>query len=492
MLFNSYEFILFFLPLTVIGYWLINRYASIKYAHLFMVIMSIWFYLYADVRQLPGILISIFINYGIYKYLFGCKIVSKRKMLLTLGIVFNVGSLFYYKYAGLLFDNLNSLFSTEFKIEKIIIPLGISYIVFQQIAFLVDTYREEVEEHGFVEYLLFFLYFPKEISGPILLHTDFFPQIKNINNQKINYDNIAKGMYIFALGLGKKVLLADVFGKAVNYAFGLPLEQYETDLYALDILIVIFCYTLQLYFDFSGYCDMAIGVSKMFNIDLPLNFDSPYKALNIIDFWKRWHITLTRFLTKYVFIPLGGSRKGTLRTYVNIIIVFLISGIWHGAGWTFIVWGIMHGMFQVITKVYKKFFEKMHPALSWMITFGFVNVAWLFFRAESLKSACGMLHQLIRLNFTSISNGILEAFNLPELVFVMNDLVGIDILARYPYFFLLIYLLIGLIGVLGCSNSYEKMQNFKPSWKNTIVFSIIMIWSIFSFSGISTFLYWEF
>ena len=373
MLFNSYVFVFLFLPLAVIGYWLVNRFTSIKWAQVFLIGMSVWFYSYLNWKQLPALLLNILFNYFFYKMLRNSGLVTKRKLFLLMGLLCNVGSLCYYKYFNFFIDNVNSFFNVDTIFNKVILPLGISYIIFQQIAFLVDTYRGETGEYIFREYLLFILYFPRIISGPIMLHEEFFPQLADNEKKKINWDNIAKGLYLFVLGLGKKVLLADTFGKAVDYTYGVIAESGVREFYALDLLIIIFSYTVQLYFDFSGYCDMAMGISKMFNIDLPINFNSPYKALTITDFWKRWHITLTRFLTKYIYIPLGGNRKGRVRTYANILIVFTISGLWHGTGWTFLVWGIMHGMFQIVERLFPKVFKNMHPALSWMITFSFVK-----------------------------------------------------------------------------------------------------------------------
>lgn len=492
MLFNSYIFILLFLPLTVTGYWLINRLTSIARSQVFLIIMSVWFYSYLNWKYLPALGLNIFVNFTVYKFLKKYDDYKKRKVILILGLLFNIGSLCYYKYLNFFIDNINQMFHSDITLNTIILPLGISYIVFQQIAFIVDTYRNETGSYSLREYLIFVIYFPKIISGPIILHEEFFPQLADKNKQILNWDNIARGGYLFAIGLAKKVLLADVFGKVVDYAYGIIAENGVREFYAIDLLIVIFSYTLQLYFDFSGYCDMAMGVSKMFNIDLPINFNSPYKALTITEFWKRWHITLTRFLTKYIYIPLGGNRKGKYRTYVNILVVFIISGLWHGTGWTFLIWGLMHGLYQVMERVIPDLFKKMHPVLSWFITFGFINIAWVFFRADNVNQAVSILVQLARMSFTSLNDGIVELFNLPELVWISQYLLPIDILHHYKYLFCFSYLAIGFIGILGRFNSYEKCERFKDNFCNVMFVSVIMVWCLFSFSGVSTFLYWEF
>ena len=260
----------------------------------------------------------------------------------------------------------------------------------------------------------------------------------------------------------------------------------------MTVVMVMLCYTLQLYFDFSGYCDMAMGTSKMFNIDLPINFNSPYKALTITEFWKRWHITLTRFLTKYVYIPLGGNQKGSKRTYLNILIVFALSGLWHGTGWTFLIWGLMHGLLQIVERMFPKTFRNLHPVLSWIITFGFINVAWIFFRANTVSQAVEIVIQIARMSFTSLNDKVIELFNLPELVWISRNILPIDALVHYPYLFCFIFLFMGFIGILGCSNSYEKVIKFTPNFRKAILISILMVWCIFSFSGVSTFIYWEF
>ena len=237
---------------------------------------------------------------------------------------------------------------------------------------------------------------------------------------------------------------------------------------------------------------MALGIAKMMNLDLPLNFNSPYKALTITEFWDRWHMTLTRFFTKYIYIPLGGSRKGKIRTYINTLLVFLVSGLWHGANWTFVLWGGLHGGFSVFTKHYKMLFERMYPALKWLITFTFINVSWILFRSDSIHDAIIIIRRIISLNFSGINRNIVECFNLSELRFLFDYILHFRILSYYKYFFFVVFLSLTLFSTLGGQNSSEKMRRFSPGIATGMITTGLLIWCVFSFSGVSTFLYFNF
>lgn len=380
--------------------------------------------------------------------------------------------------------NVNLLFRKNYSMLNIVLPLGISFFTFQQISFIVDTYHGEVDEYDLLYYASFVTFFPQLIAGPIVTHSELIPQFLDKKRKQINWDNIAKGIYIFTLGLAKKVLLADIFGAAVNWG-----EQNINSLDTTNAMLVMLGYTFQIYFDFSGYCDMAIGIGKMFNIDLPLNFNSPYKALTINEFWKRWHITLTKFLTKYIYIPLGGNRKGKCCTYFNIIIVFLVSGLWHGASWCFVFWGACHGIFCAITRALKKYFQGIHPALNWIMTFGFINVTWVFFRADSIVNALRLLNRILLLDFGSINENLLSCFKLAEVDLLLTKL---SIEPSYHYFALLGFYVIAFIIILGCRNSYEKMVNFHPTAIRAIIIGALMAWCVCIFSNISIFIYYNF
>lgn len=483
MLFNSYIFVLFFFPLCLIGYFSLNHFQKYKAAQIFLLGMSLWFYAYFNLSYLLIILFSVVMNYGFYLLQKKQGKNKLRKAVMIIGVSLNVGILGYFKYMDFFIGNINTLFQTELKFLGIALPLGISFFTFQQISFIVDAYRGEIPDYRFLDYANFVTYFPQLIAGPIVTHDELVPQFSDTGKKKFNFDNFAQGLYIFAFGLAKKVLLADTFSDAVTYGF----TTIDT-LSSVTALLVMLSYTFQIYFDFSGYCDMAIGIGKMMNIDLPLNFNSPYKALTITEFWSGWHITLTRFLTKYVYIPLGGNRKGKIRMYLNIMLVFLISGFWHGADWTFVFWGCCHGLFMVMTRAFKRFFEKLHPALNWMITFSFVNVMWVFFRADGFSQALKLLKALVSWDF-SFDSTFINIFRLAELKKALG-IFGIETV--YPPFSITGFFVVAFVLILGCSNAYEKMQKFKPTFFNLLTTLFLFIWSVFSFAGISEFLYFNF
>ena len=330
-----------------------------------LLVMSLVFYSYFNFRYLYIICASILLNYFFSQLLLASgRTVLQKKWLLFIVITLNLLILFYFKYFNFFIENMNLLLQASFELKNIILPLGISFLTFQQIAYVVDSYRGETAGYSFLDYAVFVAFFPRLIAGPIVLHSEIIPQLNEKKNQSINYENFSYGILMFAIGLAKKLFIADVFANAVTWGYGSV-----GSLTSLDAFIVMLSYTFQIYFDFSSYTDMAIGIGLMFNIKLPINFNSPYKALSIQDFWKRWHITLTRFLTKYLYIPLGGNRKGSVRTYANIMIVFLVSGLWHGSNWTFVLWGFLHGLASVLTRRFTIQWNKMHEVLQWFLTF---------------------------------------------------------------------------------------------------------------------------
>ncbi len=485
MLFNSYVFVLLFLPLCIIGYFSLNHFGKYSAGQFFLLVMSLWFYGYYNISYLFVILTSMLINYGVYLLIL--KFAGRRtlgKGILFSGIVLNLGILIYFKYMDFFISNINAVFKTELDFLKIALPLGISFFTFQQISFITDTYRGEVAKYHFLHYACFVSFFPQLIAGPIVTYDELIPQFLDREKKKVNADNLAAGIYLFAMGLAKKVLLADVFGDVVTYGFT-TLEQ----LNSVTALLVMLSYTFQIYFDFSGYCDMAMGIGRMLNIDLPLNFNSPYKALTITEFWDRWHMTLTRFFTKYIYIPLGGNKKGKARTYANILIVFLLSGLWHGASWNFVFWGLCHGIFMVLTRLFSDFFKKLHPALNWLMTFSFVNIMWVFFRAETFSQATTLLSKLFSWSFWTVDYVFFEMFRSVEL---QKLLAFIPLERFYPPFLITSYFVLAFGMILGCRNSYEKFKSFQPSCRNMLSTLFLLIWCVFSFAGISTFLYFNF
>ena len=378
MLFNSYAFIFVFLPLVFFVYFFLNKKRLSNLAKAFLVSASLFFYAYWSVYYLPILLGGIVFNFLVSKFL--AK--HQSKAILIFGIVCNLALLGYFKYADFLISNLNAIANTNLSLLHIALPLALSFVTFQQIAYLVDSYNKQTKENSFLNYCLFITFFPQLIAGPIVHHKEMMPQFANKFNLIKNYKFIALGLFVFSMGLFKKSVVADIFSIFANAGFDV-----EGNLTFLQAWATSLSYTFQLYFDFSGYCDMAIGLALLFNIRLPINFNSPYKALNIQDFWHRWHITLSRFLRDYIYIPLGGNRGGQSRTYLNLFFVFLIGGLWHGAAWTFVVWGALHGVAIVIHRCWQKLNFKLNKIIAWIITFNFVNFTWIFFRAKSFKDA---------------------------------------------------------------------------------------------------------
>ena len=398
MLFNSFTFIFLFLPVSLLGYLLIGAWRW-NWAAAWLVGVSLTFYAYWDPRYLPLLLISAIVNFfagrGLAEFTPGKM--QRHRLLLALSIAFNLLLLGYFKYANFFVANLAVLTGLDFAIRKIILPLGVSFFTFTQIAFLVDTYRGEAREPKFIHYLLFVTYFPHLIAGPILHHKEMMPQFSQVETYRFNPGNLVTGSVIFIIGLFKKAVLAD--GVATYVAPVFDAATKGKHFLMQDAWGGALAYTFQLYFDFSGYCDMAIGASLMFGIALPLNFDSPYKSRSIVEFWRRWHMTLSRFLRDYLYIPLGGSRKGSLRRYLNLFITMLLGGLWHGAGWPFVIWGALHGIYLAINHAFSAARARLGPAApsrvssvaSWLLTFLAVIVGWVFFRADSWDAALRIL-----------------------------------------------------------------------------------------------------
>lgn len=407
MLFNSYAFIFLFLPITLLVFFQIGK-INHTYAAGWLTAASLFFYGWWNPAYVSLLLASIVFNYtcGMWIAKAGVKHNSvAQKRLLAFSIASNLLLLSYYKYTHFFLNSVNGLAGTSWSMGDIILPLGISFFTFTQIAFLVDTYQGKVKEYNFVHYGLFVTYFPHLIAGPVLHHKEMMPQFAKPSTYKLHYENIAVGLTIFFIGLFKKVILADGAATFVAPVFAAHAGISPTLLEAWGGALA---YTFQLYFDFSGYSDMAIGLSRMFGIILPLNFHSPYKAVNIVDFWRRWHMTLSRFLRDYLYIPLGGNRKGPLRRHLNLMATMLLGGLWHGAGWTFVIWGGLHGIYLVINHGWHGLRRAMGhdlnqsgllgQVLGRLITFLAVVVAWVFFRAENFDVSLSILKGMAGMN----------------------------------------------------------------------------------------------
>jgi len=399
MLFNSYGFIFVFLPIAIVGFYILGSKGNQRMAIMWLFSASLFFYGWWNPVYLSLIIISLMFNYttglALRKYVHP----SSRKCILTIGIAANIVALGYYKYANFVVDNLHVALGTNYHLEKIILPLAISFFTFEQIAYVVDAYRGETEEYDFPRYSLFVIFFPQLIAGPIVHHDEMIPQFSKDKTFRLNPENFAVGLTIFTIGLFKKVVLADRLAEYGTPVFAVaetvvPLTFFEAWLGAL-------AYTFQLYFDFSGYSDLAIGTARMFGIRLPLNFHSPYQANSIIEFWRRWHMTLSRFLRDYLYIPLGGNRKGEVRRSINVMLTMLLGGLWHGAGWNFVIWGVLHGFYLLVNHAWRSLTGSLGRDMrrtsmcgrgtSWLLTFTAVVVAWVFFRAESYDGAINML-----------------------------------------------------------------------------------------------------
>jgi alginate O-acetyltransferase complex protein AlgI len=394
MLFNSYSFIFAFLPVALIGYFVAGRLGQVAPV-IWLALASLVFYSFSNWQFVPLLLASIAFN-----YLIGWLLISRhlragpRLAVLSVGVIGDLLALGIFKYAGFLVGNFNAVFSTAFAVN-ILLPVGISFYTFTQIAFLVDAYRGKVAHYALPHYALFVTYFPHLIAGPILHHRDMIPQFESADSKRPNPHLILCGLIIFGIGLFKKTGLADGIQPLVSLAFNQATPSFD------QAWIGALAYTFQLYFDFSGYSDMAIGLSLMFGIFLPLNFNSPYKAFSIIDFWRRWHMTLSQFLRDYLYIPLGGNRHGSSLRYVNLMITMLLGGLWHGAAWTFVAWGALHGLYLCINHAWINYGPPIpaalaHPAgiAARLLTFLAVVVAWVFFRADSLTSALSVLSKM--------------------------------------------------------------------------------------------------
>ncbi|AOW13103.1 acetyltransferase [Hydrogenophaga crassostreae] len=415
MIFSSWQFILLFLPVTFGIYFALNRKRCLLGGKLWLVLASLFFYAYWNWTHLPLILLSIGFNFAIGSHLSRASSqavvngsgagIRYRRAMLVFGISTNLAMLAYYKYANFFVANLNLINGLEIGLNEIALPLAVSFFTFTQIVYLVDSFRGETSQYDLLNYSLFVTFFPHLIAGPIVQHSQIMPQFSSRWTWVPRESNILKGLFIFSIGLVKKLVIADTFAVWADAGFD---GRGDLDFYSAWISSL--SYTLQLYFDFSGYCDMAIGISLLFNIVLPINFNSPYKALNIQDFWRRWHITLSNFLRNFLYIPLGGNRNGAGFTAVNLMITFALGGLWHGASWMFVIWGLLHGSALVVHRVWQTTRVKIPVWMAWLLTFLFVNFSWVFFRAKDGTSARRMLDGMI--NWKSM--GFIPVENIPS------------------------------------------------------------------------------
>lgn len=463
MLFNSYEFIFIFLPIVLAIYYVLGHMKQYHLASTWLVIASIVFYGYWDYRYVPLLLASICFNYFIGRRI---EDTIYKKRYLILGLCGNLLLLGYYKYTGFFMEQINLLAGTNWLIPHIILPLGISFFTFTQSAYLIDAYRGETAKYSFLKYCLFVTIFPHLIAGPIIYHKDMIPQFMNTRNCHINYDNMAKGIALFSIALLKKVCIADNISVWVNSIF----NHYD-QLNFLEAWAGALGYTFQLYFDFSAYSEMAIGLGLMLNLKFPVNFNSPYQSLSIIDFWRRWHMTLGTWVKSYIYIPLGGNRHGDFAKMRNLFIAMLLIGFWHGAGWTFVLWGGIHGALLVINHLWRKYGISLPKVLCWGLTFFSVMMAWIFFRAENFSQALQIIQSMF--DFQSISTA------------AENWRVGKSA-SR-------VWLTIAGLSVLLClPNPLWFIEKFNSNWLWYMITLTVLLVSLYQMNTYTEFLYFQF
>lgn len=489
MLFNSYVFLLVFLPIAWCIYFLLNHFKMYRVAQVSLVIASFVFYGYENYRLCFVLLGTILVNYLIH-YLFEERIQNDilRKLLLLLGIAANLGLLFYFKYFNFFLENVNRFTNADFVLQNIVMPLGISFFTFQQVSFVVDSYKREVSFVQFWDYALFVSFFPQLVAGPIVLHKEMVPQFADMSKKKLHFENLIQGLEYLILGFAKKVLIADQFGRICDAGYNAVYE-----LNSFSALLTISAFTLEIYFDFSGYCDMAIGLGKLFNFEIPLNFDSPYKAVTIAEFWKRWHMTLTRFLTTYLYIPLGGNRKGTIRTCINIMIVFTLSGLWHGAQWTFVLWGMLHGLMMVIYRIGRQLWDRLPKAFLWLCTFIFVNFAWTFFRADYFGQAFQLFKSVLCggggwCNADMVNALCNNSLWMELLAFFVNE-TGMQVVSQVA---VVLWFVLWTVGVVYLPSSHLIVKRKCRSLPYFVYLGLLFAWSFMWLSQVSKFIYFNF
>lgn len=447
MLFTSFEFIFAFIPVVFAGFFVVARFISREAAAVWLAATSVFFYGWWSTTYVPLLLGSIFFNYTVgyvtARYRESFTVLAKSS--LVAGIAGNLALLCFYKYTDFFLGEVSRATGARLPVLDLVLPLGISFFTFTQIAFLIDAWRGKAKEYSFWHYLLFVTWFPHLIAGPILHHGQMMPQFRDPEVYRVRSRNLAIGIFLFTAGLSKKLLIADPVS-----AYADPVFDAASAGEAIGFFIAwtgALAYTIQIYFDFSGYSDMAVGLSMMFGIKLPINFNSPYKAQNIIEFWRRWHMTLSQFLRDYLYIPLGGNRHGETRRLANLMLTMLLGGLWHGANWTFVIWGALHGGYLCINHLFQKAAGKtgagkylpsgVSMPLSVLFTFSLVVIAWVFFRAEDIHAAVSIVSSMAGLQ---------------------SDATWVSIFKGQSAFLFLGYLLLSMVVIWCFPNVYEILD----------------------------------
>lgn len=479
MAFQSFAFLLF-LPLTAAACLPAAR-RNRKLARALLLVASAVFYLWGQpFWQGFGVLLAgSCVTYAASRrFISGRGTTAGRRRVILAAAVWHIGVLTVFKYTG---------FFTGGVLAMPFAPLGLSFFTFQQLWFLREVWTgavsgRMVDSLRGDDFTLFGFFFPTVVSGPILRPGAFFPQLRSKKFLRPGWDDAAAGLYAIAMGMGKKTLLADSLGVVVNNGYA-----HLADLTAPAAWLVILGYTLQLYFDFSGYCDIATGAARLLSVRLPVNFDSPYRSLSVGEFWKRWHITLTTFLRECLYFPLGGGRQGTAKTYRNILIVFLVSGFWHGAGWTFLLWGLLHGLAQILERALGARRDILPKWVQWTMTFAFVNLAWVFFRAPTVSAAGQMLAAALT------GGGGIPPWLAEGLLASEADALGVLGFGGHAGLALLLIVYgLALVLALKPGNTIRRMEDFRPTAWRCALACCILAGSVLSFSGVSTFIYANF
>ncbi len=493
MLFNSYDYLVYFLPVAVLGYFALG--SRPRWSVRWLVAASLVFYGWWNPRYVPLILASIAFNFAVALLIqrahcarphdaptlaalaarcprrgrnsrFGT---ARQRSWIIAGVAGNLLLLGVYKYSDFLLRTLAGAGVVPLVQFHLALPLGISFFTFTQIAFLVDVARNRAREPALSNYALFVTFFPHLLAGPIIHHSEMMPQFASTANKRVAWDNVARGLFLIAIGLAKKTFLADPLAPLVASGF-----DHAHAIGAPDAWLSVLAYTLQIYFDFSGYTDMALGAALLFNIRLPINFDSPYRALDLRDFWHRWHITLSRFLREYLYIPLGGNRRAEPRVLANLLVTFLLGGLWHGAAWTFVAWGALHGAGLCCVHLWKRTGTALPPIVAWAVTFLFVAIAWVFFRAPSLRDALAMLRAMSGFADATTNASTTAARLLEGTTPVALALVAGVLIAALP------------------RNSNTMTRDLSASWLAGVATAAALVASILQFSHVAPFLYFNF
>ncbi len=476
MIFSSYIFIAAFFPVVFTGYWLCQYFLhNTTAARWWLIIAALFFYAWGNVEFAPILGLTVVFNYLVAEGIKKARAKNNKAgavVLLLLAIVENLGLLFYFKYVNFFLYNINYLWGTDYFIANIVLPLGISFYTFQILSYVVEVFREEVEDFTFTEFCLFVTFFPQLIVGPVVRHNEFLPQLKDESVNRLNKTNILLGIVLFSIGCAKKIILAD------------PLILHAQNFYNVlgngdffQAWGAVFAYTFAYYFDFSGYIDMALGLGLFFNIKLPINFNSPYKARNFADFWQRWNITISRFFEDYIFHNIFHFGNGFGRLALATMATFLVSGIWHGAGWHFIFWGLANGVLVVCAYIMRLKNWRLPFGLAWALTFFFTLLVRVLFDSNNMTQALAVYQTMfdIRGLFADPSS-----FWAGGLAYLQDNVTVIALIA-----------LAALIS-FGAKNSNEIAENFTPKWQYAVFAGVLLTISLFHMTGVSQFLYFQF